>query len=716
MAETTFSESWYRVAEVRVYLRPTVRVQRQTFRGEKWYVLEDPIDNKYYRVRPAAWEFLARLSPHTTVNSAWEAVIDLFPDEAPGQVEAVQLLSQLYKANLLFYPDAEDSGALFERQSKRRSKELRAKVLGILFTRIPLIDPDRFLVRTLPWVGWLIGPLGLLLWLVVVGAAGKIFIDNLDAFLAQGRSVLAPDNLILLYAGLVVTKLLHEMGHAYFCRKFGGEVHTLGVMLLVFTPIPYMDATSSWGFRRRYQRVLVAAAGMIVEIFVAALAMFVWAGTGAGDLNGFAYNMVFVASVSTILFNANPLLRFDGYYILSDLAGLPNLHQRSAMHLKHVWKRYVFGLKKSCSPATAPGERRWFTGFGILSNIYRIIVFAGILLFVADQFLILGILMAVMGIVGWLVAPLVKFVNYLLTSAELDRVRSRAIGSTVFLLGGLILFLGVVPFPSYFRVQGLVQAVGRRDLVVGAPGWVVEASAISDREVRKGTLLLRLENPDLVSTETSLVARVAATRARLRLARTGDPGEIEALESRLALVIEQLVRVRDDLGRLRIEADRDGWLSLAGSPPVEGDWITRGETIGRLIDPAGFEFIVAVRQENASQLFQGGDLAGTVRLRGQSRHEVEVGDFRIVPGGQRLLPSPVLGARLGGEVAVLTEDQRGVTAAEPFYLVRASLPGRAGASFADGQVGVLRVQNGSEALLPRWWRQFRQMLQRRYQI
>jgi putative peptide zinc metalloprotease protein len=302
-ALATFSESWHRVAEKHLRLRRGVKVQRQMFRGERWHVIEDDLAGKYFRIRPQAWEFIARMDAGMTVEEAWQQCMDLFPDTAPGQQECVNLLGQLYQANLLDY-EAGDAAELFRRQQKRQQRELRSKLLGIMFLRIPLLDPDRFLVRTLPVVGWLISVVGLLIWLGVVGAGLKTVADHWDALLAQGKSVLAPQNLGLFYVALILSKLLHELGHAYFCRKFGGEVHTLGLMLLVFTPVPYVDVTSSWSLRSRRQRVLVGAAGMIVELFVAALCAFLWARTSPGGVNAVCYNIMFITSVSTLLFNS----------------------------------------------------------------------------------------------------------------------------------------------------------------------------------------------------------------------------------------------------------------------------------------------------------------------------------------------------------------------------------------------------------------------------
>ncbi|MBM3838955.1 MAG: hypothetical protein FJ398_13505 [Verrucomicrobia bacterium] len=285
-----------------------------------------------------------------------------------------------------------------------------------------------------------------------------VAVDHFPALQQQSQSVLAPGNLLLLYAGIVLLKTLHEFGHAYFCRRFGGEVHVLGVMLMIFTPIPYMDATSSWGFRSRWQRILVGAAGMIVELFVAALATFVWANTGQGTLHSLAYNMMLAASVSTLVFNLNPLLRFDGYYMLSDLLEIPNLHQRALQQLKHVVERYGFGVEQSESPARTRGEAGWLAAFGVASGIYRVFVFGAILLFVADRYLLLGVLMAAFCVVSWILVPMGKLLSYLASSPRLARHRPRAVLATLGVFGFVLLLLNWVPMPSHFRAPGVLQA------------------------------------------------------------------------------------------------------------------------------------------------------------------------------------------------------------------------------------------------------------------
>jgi putative peptide zinc metalloprotease protein len=312
MASGTFSEHWHRVADRRVGLRPATQTRMQFFRGEKWFLVIDPLNNQFFRIAPAAHDFLCRLSRGATVQEVWEQCLARDPDGAPGQEEVIRLLSQLHQANLLCGDVPAEPGALLERHTKRRRRELRSMV-NLMSMRIATFDPDRFLQRALPAVRWLMSPFGAVLWLAVVGAAIKVAFDHAEELRTQSEGVLAPTNLPLLYIGLLFIKALHELGHAFACRRFGGEVHQMGLMLLYFSPVPFVNATASWAFRSKWHRIFVSSAGMIVEFFVAALAVFVWAATGDGALHSLAYNTIFVASVTTLLFNANPLMRYDGY-------------------------------------------------------------------------------------------------------------------------------------------------------------------------------------------------------------------------------------------------------------------------------------------------------------------------------------------------------------------------------------------------------------------
>jgi putative peptide zinc metalloprotease protein len=718
MAEPTqtFSESWYRIANQRLSLRSGVKVQRQNYRGQRWIVLENPFSNQFFRIRPSAYEFVARLRPDRTVQEVWQQCLDRFPDEAPGQEAVLRLLAQLYHANLLQYDLATDSVQLFERYRKQRQRETRGRWLNIMFMRFPLLDPDEFLDRTLPLVRKLISPIGGLIWLGVVIAAIKVAIDHLPELKDQSQSVLSPDNLFLLYAGLILGKTLHEFGHAYFCKRFGGEVHVMGIMLMIFTPIPYVDVSSSWGFRSRWQRVLVGLAGMIVEVFVAAIATFIWANTGPGVVHNLMYNMMFVASVSTVVFNINPLLRYDGYYILTDLIEMPNLYQRSMRQLRHLVERYWFGVKKSDSPAENRREVSWFVGYGVLSGIYRVIVFAGILLFVADRFLLLGLIMAAICFISWVTVPLTKLIIYLASSPQLDRNRPRAVAVVLGLVALLLLLLDIIPFPHHFRAPGVLESRNWTQVVNDTAGSVSEVTAAPGKRVTRGQELLRLVNRELDLDLAAMRASLTETQARLRQAMSEQTANLKPLESKLASVTKNLERLEADRAALSIKARTDGiWVSPQANEWV-GRWVTKGTALGLIIDPAAFEFSATVVQADVDRLFNQKFPRAEVRLPGEAGSLLLVNNLRVVPAEQQNLRTAALGWGSGGPIPVAANDPDARRALEPFFEVRGDITPARGVELIHGRTGRARFDLPPEPLLPRWIRQLRQLLQKRYQI
>lgn len=714
--ESTFSESWYRIAKQRIGLRPSVRVRRQNFRGERWYVLENPFSNQFFRLRPAAYEFVARLRSSRTVEEVWKECLERFPDDAPGQESVIQLLGQLYKVGLLQYDFAEDTAQLFDRFEKTRQRELRSRFLNIMFIRFPLLDPDRFLVRTLPFVGKLINSIGAIIWLVTVVAALKVVVDHFPALKEQSQSVLAPGNLFLLYAGMVLIKTFHEFGHAYFCRKFGGEVHVLGIMLMIFTPIPYMDATSSWGFRSRWRRILVGAAGMIVELFIAALAAFVWVNTGQGVVHSLAYNMMFVASVSTLIFNLNPLLRFDGYYMLSDLLDIPNLHQKALKQLKHGIERYAFGVKQSESPAQTRTEAGLLGTFGIASGIYKVFVFGSILLLVADRYLLLGILMAAVCFVSWVSVPIGKLFVYLASSPRLSRNRIRAVTLTFATFAILFLVLDKVPMPSHFRAPGVLQAGEWSSVLNESPGRLEKLLVPPGSKVVGGQPLIELTNHELDLELTATRAKVRETEARLRQALQDATPDLKPLRILSESVAVKMRRLEADQAGLVVRARHDGtWVAPKVDEAI-GRWMSRGTELGLVVNASSFEFLAPVAQADGDTLFGRRLLGAEVRLFGRSGEGISIPRWTVIPAERERLPSPALGWASGGEVPVVASDPQGQTTREPFFEARAEVDAGDNAAVLHGRSGKIRFDLDPEPLLPRWIRRVRQLLQRRYQL
>jgi putative peptide zinc metalloprotease protein len=711
-----FSESWHRVARLRVSLCPTVKVRRQFFRGEKWYVLYDSFNNQYFRLRPEAYDFVIRLRPNCTVEEVWKECLDRYPDKAPGQEDVIQLLTQLYFANLLYYKMPADSAKLFERYQKRRHREIKSKLLSIMFVRIPLLDPENFLKRFKTVLKYLVGPLGAIIWFVVVLAAGKMVLERFDMITDQFQGILSPGNLPLLYAGMIVIKILHEFGHAMACKRFGGEVHTMGVMLLVFTPIPFMDATSSWSFRNRWHRALVGGAGMFVEIFVAALATFLWAHTGPGTLHSLAYNMMFIASVSTVLFNGNPLLRFDGYYILSDLLDIPNLYTYALRHLRHMVERYIFGYKDSYSPAKNFREAFWLSIYGISSGIYRVIVSVGIILFVADKFLLVGLLMAVICVISWGIAPLYRFMVYLASSPRLERTRKRTVAISACSFAALTMFLAIIPFPNRFRSPGVVEAKQFVRVINDAPGYVDAVLVPSGKEIETGASLIKLVNRELDIEIEETMAQKEETFAMHRRALRQGKADLKPIRKRLETIEDKLTNLKGQKASLIVKARESGvWIAPQINELV-GAWISRGSTLGEIVNHSAFRFSAVVSQEEAADLFVGQISKAEVRLFGQTGKNLGVEDYQIIPFQRDKLPSAALGWFGNGEVAISPKDDTGLQTAEPFFLIYVNLQPIPDVVLFHGMSGKLRLTLDPKPLLLQWIHLLRQLLQRRYKV
>lgn len=718
MAETggTFSESWYRIADQRAALRPHLHVRRQFYRGERWYVIHDPINNQFFRLRSPAYDFVSRLNLKRTIEQAWQECLAANPERAPGQEDALRLLAQLYAANLLYSDLPADSAKLFERYQQRRDREIKSRLLNIMFARIPLLDPDRFLKSALPLIKLVFSPLGGLVWLFFVVAGMKVALDHADTLREQGQSILAPDNWFLLYLGFVLVKTVHEFGHAIMCRRFGGEVHTMGIMFMVFTPMPYVDATSSWSFRSRWHRVLVGLGGMIPELFLAAGLMFVWANTGAGTVHSLAYNMMFVASVSTLLFNANPLMRFDGYYILSDLLDIPNLYFRANQQLIYLIERYAFGCEKATSPAHSRREAWWLGVYGFAGHIYRIFVFAVILFFLSKRYLIVGVIMAVVCGVAWVVVPLVKLVQYLATSPRLERQRVRATAVCAGTAAIVLLFLELVPFPNHFRAPGVLQAEQYTIIVNAAPGSIQELLVPPGSRVERGQPLLQLRDPELEFELVAARAQLAESEAQELRALQEQTADLLPIRRRREVVEKHIHRLEEQQAALKVRAPHAGQWIAPEVDRLSGAWFARGTPLGQVINAGGFYFSAIVSEKDASRLFTREIRHAEIRLRGQAGRTLSVTGQKIIPVEHQVLPSAALGWRGGGEVPVELHDASGVRAAEPFFQVRATVSPSEEAMLLHGRSGKIRFQLAPEPLLHQWVRALRQLLQKQYGV
>ena len=719
----TFSENWHRVAELRPRLRAAVRSFRQHYRGRMWHVLADPVSNQFFRLDDPAYRFVALLDGRRSVSEAWRIVNEDLGDSAPTQGEAIQLLGQLYTANLLQAELAPDSEQMFARYRKRIRREVGGYLMNFLFARIPLIDPQPLLRATTPLVGWIFGPVGFVLWLAMLLAGFYFLAGRWDELLAAAtpQSMLKFENMVWLGACFVVVKAIHELGHAYACAHFGrkngtgGPVHTIGIMFMVLMPVPYVDASSSWTFRSKWHRAYVAAAGMYVELFVAAVAAIVWARTGTGTLiHDLAYNVVFIASVSTLLFNGNPLLRFDGYYILSDLLEIANLAQRSKQYLHYLVKRYAFGVRPLRNPAHSIGERFWLAFYGVAAFIYRIFISVAIFIYVFNIFPLIGALMGLAALAGWVVVPIGKFIKYLAIDGEVERVRGRAVAVTVAFLAAVVGFLGAVPMPDRGRAEGVVEPVRMAVIHTGASGFVERALPSGSNVSPQGEPLLTADNRELHAARRQLVAERRLAMIRRDLAHREDPSAVVPYNEQVESLTRRLERVEEEMAALSIQAPFEGVWVTREAEYLLGVYVRRGQPVGLVADAR--QLIVRVTADQAlGPRIDPDDTNVELRVRGRPTiHLVKGSIQRVLPAGQTQLPSPALGYVAGGSMPVNLRDESGTQAAEPFFEVHIALDEQEARHLRIGQRVVARFEMPDQPLLTQWMRSLRQLIQQRF--
>ncbi len=711
-AQGMFSESWHRVAREVVALSPAVNARKQVVHGEVWYVLHDRIQHEFFRVRPAAWAFIARLRGDRSVEEVWEACLELYPDEAPGQEEVIRLLSQLYQHNLFQSTFAPDSAQLFDRYRKKKQKKLRGQMVNFLFIHLPLFDPNRLLKALSPLAEFLFSRWGALLWLGMIFIGLKTVVEHFGLLVEQSEAALAPGNIGWLYLCMVGIKLFHEMGHGLACKRFGGDVHDTGVMLMIFTPLPYVDASASWTFRPKSHRMIVDAAGMYVEFFIAAIAAVVWAHTGNTLMGRLAYNVMFISSVSTMLFNLNPLLRFDGYYLLSDGLDLPNLYSRATQQLKHLFESHLFGVEASISPAHNRREMFWLTLYGIASLIYRVFLLGFIVYQVSTRFLGLGLIIAAFCLVLYFVVPLGKLLKYLSFSERLHRSRKRAVSVSAGLALFLVLGVSLVPVPRSSTSPGIIQANEDVQVINITDGFVAEVFTRSPQPVMAGDPLFRLQNDELDQRIQSAQNLLGETATRLEQARQeGTLPLITPLQREgqtLQYLLAELEKRREGL---LIRAPISGTWTSPILTEMLGTWVPRGTEVGRVMELSRMEFLAVVSQKDAAELVHLPEARAEIRFPGQAATALQVNSFEVQPAQQQNLPSAALGWLGGGKIEVSREGGEGVRALESFFLVTAQL--QAPPSIYPYQTGRIRFYLEPEPFLNQAVRKLRQLVQNR---
>lgn len=697
MSKSLFSSLWYRVESIKPRLRGHTEIHRHFYRDEAWYVLQDRISGRYHRFSPAAYHLISQMDGERTLQEIWESAVAHLGDETPTQDDTIQLLGQLHGSDLLASNVIPNSLELFERHKKLERQRLRQRMMSPLAIRIPLFDPESILQRFAATVSPLFGWFGFVLWLLVVGYGLSLTGQNWEPLTRNvADTVLTPTNLILIWLLFPVVKAFHEFGHAFAIKVWGGEVHEIGIMLLVFMPVPYVDASASSAFRERYKRVVVGAAGMLIEVFIASIALMIWVNAEPGLVRTMAYNIVLIAGVSTLLFNANPLLRFDGYYILADLIEMPNLGVRSNRYLGYLIQRYVFGVIQLQSPASTSGEARWFVFYSFASFLYRTFIMLVIAVFIAKQLFFIGVLLAIWALASVFVIPVIRHSIFVFSNPRLGRQRTRAVTTFTGAVVSILLVAFFFPAPLSTNAEGVIWLPENSIVRAATNCFVDDLLERPGSSVRKGTPLIRCSDEGLIAEYAIMMAR--KRELQTRHVRELRENRFNAVITRVELdtIEADLVRAQERIADLTVKSPTQGKFHVPLQGDLNGRYVTKGDVIGYVIQPGPVTVRVAVTQDDVA-LVRNRTVDVEV-LVPDRQFTMLVGRIqREIPGASELLPSAALGTSGGGEIPVDPREPDGTTAFEKIFQFDVSLPEDYRASNYGGRVFV-RINHGTEPI------------------
>lgn len=714
MSQSLFSQSWYRVAPLRPRLRSHVQIHKHCYRGNDWYVLQDHFTGRHHRFSPEAYQIIGLMDGRRSLSQIWEKACLEMGDHMPTQDEVIGLLSLLFRSDLLQTSALPDYNELQQRRRESKKNRLLNILRSPMSVRFPLLDPDRFLTKTLPCVRFFLTWQFFIIWtLVIITSVVLAVVHWTDLTSNITDSLISLENVVLISLLYPVLKVLHEFAHGYMVKRWGGEVHEMGVMLLVFMPIPYVDASSSLAFQDKHKRMLVGAAGIMVEVFAAAVALLIWLNVEPGVVRSALFNIMLIAGISTLLFNGNPLIRFDAYYVLTDFLEIPNLGQRSSQYVGYLCKRYLLGVDQVESNTSEAGEARWLVFYGIISFAYRFFLSIRIILFVAGKFFVIGVLLAAWAGYTMLIAPIARVAKYLLRDMYMRRKRGRVLLVVVLPIILFLIGLVVVPAPYNSYCEGVTWAPEESQVYSGADGFISEVLTPNGSIVQAGSLLLRIDDPDVVKEVEVLKGRLAEYQVRYEISLPVDRSESALIKEEIGRIEAELARASERQQSLLVKSPNPGLFILENELDLKDHYVRRGTLLGYVLDRENMVIRVAVPQADIDRVRA--DIKSVeVRLATQIGQIIPATVIREVPEASDVLPSMVLSLEGGGPYVLDPRSYEKPRTLDRFFQFDITLNDYP-IDKIDERVYV-RFQHQPEPLAWRWYRDTRRLLLRRFAL
>ncbi len=695
-------------------LRPDLVVQPQFYEGMTHYVVKDPIALKYFRFKAEEYFLLQQLDGKNTLLEVKRAFEKKYRPQTITVEDLIRFVSQLHEASLAWIDTAEQATALIRRRRKNQWKKVGQFFANILYVKIPVVDPERLLTGMYPYFRWIFtswfiaGSVALMLAAVtLVASQWTEFSNKLPEF----QSFFNYKTIFAFWISLAIIKIIHEFGHGLTAKHFGGEVHEMGMLFLVLTPALYCDVTDCWLLPSKWKRIWISAAGIYVECFLASIATFVWWNTTEGLLNSLMMATMFICSVNTILFNANPLLRYDGYYVMADYLEIPNLRMKSSQFFSYLFQEKVLGLEIPVQSYMPRSRRILFVTYAIASYLYRWVVTFGILFFLyqflPDKLRVIGAMLALGSLVPLLFMPLYQAVKFVRQPGRMRKVKKARTAAFFAAVG--VAAAGILLIPTPLRVQGtLVLTAARPEKVYAeVPGRLVALDVRDNQFITKGTVLAKLSNPEKLRERIARQEEVNTNFVKADTYNRSSNVRSRALAQQYqntAIDLEEpLNKLIDQIGKLTLVAPRDGYLLGVPHPETVGQWLQPGKPFCEVADPTVLEGHIILDQGDVDLVRfddQGRGPRAWVKVTGSAERTYRSRVSQVAKRNRDEIP-PELSNLAGGEIATKPDQETGqAKPLTPVYEVVIPID-NSDLSLHPGQRGTVKIDGGTHTVY--WW-------------
>jgi putative peptide zinc metalloprotease protein len=652
------NEQTFEFSQARLKLKDSLRFTMRQSGDAVHFLVEDEVTGRFFRVGMPQYTFLSMMDGHRTVSTALMKTATLLRENAIDESEAANLCKWAIESGLIESENGNSTARRVE-QHEQIQKQKMVSYLNPMMMRIPLFNPDPIVSVVSRFVGFLVSPVGAIIWLTVCLFGFLKLANEWDAFYLNRVSSFGATDIAWIAVTWILLKLVHELAHSVVCKKFGGRVQSCGILLMLMIPMPYVDVTSSWRFDNKWKRILTSAAGMMSEVFIAAIACWIWVSSEPGPLQFHAGNVIISATLHTLLFNINPLMRFDGYYMLSDWLEIPNLSSQGRSWLKGKFKRLYFGNKSPKLKETG------FRGlavrvYGVLAMVWFFSIAIGLSLAASSFIEGFGLIVAIIGLVMWAGIPLYKLIKYTAVGTETEIPNrswfATAMACTLVLVGG---FLYLCPSPSVVSAPVVIDYDPLSVVRANSNGFARAIHVVNGQSVQAGDLLVTLENLELQHELHSLQIDINISELRSNnLFNAGEISQVQLERESLESMLKQKKDLEDRIADLTIHAPQSGVVLARDLESSIGKHFTPGDEILSIAQPGELQAIALTRQTDIEWV--GEKPNAEVELLVWGRHEGDLLKGRIKhvePRARDDMPHEAFAATAGGSLAVVPRGQ-----------------------------------------------------------